>query len=109
MRDIPRTQRGELDLNKLGELLSPRPTLVAVQHVSNALGTVQDVNTIIARAHAAGAKVLVDGAQWVAHFPLDVQKLGCDFYVFSGHKLFGPTGIGVFCLRRCHLITAAAT
>ncbi len=69
--------------------------LVAVNHVSNALGTVNPVQQMAADAHAAGAVILVDGAQSVAHWPVDVQAMDCDFYTFSGHKLFGPTGIGV--------------
>ena len=69
--------------------------MVALNHVSNALGTVNPVAEIIRQAHAVGAKVLLDGAQAIAHYPVDVQALDCDFYTFSGHKLFGPTGIGV--------------
>jgi len=91
---VPVTERGDIDLAALDALLDERVRLVAVNHVSNALGTVNPVVEIASRAHAAGALLLVDGAQAVAHFPVDVQALGCDFYAFSGHKLFGPTGIG---------------
>ena len=92
---VPVTDAGEIDLFALDTLLDERVKLVAVNHVSNALGTVNPVREIARRAHAAGALVLVDGAQSVAHWPVDVAALDCDFYTFSGHKLFGPTGIGV--------------
>lgn len=92
---IPVTDRGELDLEVFESLLSERTKLVAVTHVSNALGTINPVEKIIAAAHAHGAKVLIDAAQSAPCLPLDVQKLDCDFLAFSGHKLFGPTGIGV--------------
>ena len=92
---VPVTDEGEIDLSALDTLLDERVKLVAVNHVSNALGTVNPVREIARRAHAAGALVLVDGAQSVAHWPVDVAALDCDFYTFSGHKLFGPTGIGV--------------
>jgi len=100
VRVIPMNDDGELILDELDKLLTERTKLVAIQHVSNALGTIQDVQTIVARAKAIGAKVLIDGAQWVAHHPTDVQAIGCDFYALSGHKLFGPTGIGVLWGRR---------
>ncbi len=92
---IPILDSGDIDLNALDALLDERVKMVAVNHVSNALGTVNPVAEIIQKAHAVGAKVLLDGAQAVAHYPVDVQALDCDFYTFSGHKLFGPTGIGV--------------
>jgi cysteine desulfurase/selenocysteine lyase len=92
---IPVTDGGEIDLDALDGLLDERVRMVAVNHVSNALGTVNPVADIIRRARAVGARVLVDGAQSVGHWPVDVQALDCDFYTFSGHKLFGPTGIGV--------------
>ena len=92
---IPVLDSGDIDMNAFDALLDERVKLVAVNHVSNALGTVNPVDTIIAKAHAVGARVLLDGAQAVAHYPVDVQALNCDFYTFSGHKLFGPTGIGV--------------
>jgi cysteine desulfurase/selenocysteine lyase len=95
----PINDRGELEMDAFDALLGPRTRLVAVAHVSNALGTVNPVATIIERAHAVGALVLVDGAQAVAHQAVDVQALGCDFYAFSAHKLYGPTGIGALYAR----------
>lgn len=100
LRRIPMTDDGDLDLSNLESLLNSNTKMVAIQHVSNALGTVHDLPTIIRRARDVGAKVMVDGAQWVGHFPTDVIGLDCDFYTFSGHKLFGPTGIGVLWGRR---------
>jgi cysteine desulfurase/selenocysteine lyase len=94
-RAVPITDRGELDLEAFDRLLTDRTRLVAVGHVSNALGTVNPVRELAARAHRQGALVLVDGAQSAPHFPIDVSELGCDFFAFSGHKLYGPTGIGV--------------
>lgn len=94
------TELGEIDLGALDSLLDERVKLVAVNHISNALGTINPVKAIADKAKAVGAKVLVDGAQAVAHFSVDVESLGCDFYAFSGHKLFGPTGIGVLWGRR---------
>jgi cysteine desulfurase / selenocysteine lyase len=91
----PIDRRGELVFDEYLKLLSPRTKLVAVAHVSNALGTVLPVKRIIDTAHAHGAVVLVDGAQAVPHSAVDVRALGCDFYVFSSHKIYGPTGIGV--------------
>jgi cysteine desulfurase/selenocysteine lyase len=95
LRVIPITDDGELRIDRYEALLCDRTRLVAVPHVSNALGTINPVADIVRRAQARGIAVLVDGAQAVAHMPVDVQALGCDFYVFSGHKVFGPTGIGV--------------
>jgi cysteine desulfurase/selenocysteine lyase len=92
---IPMTDDGELILDSLDELITDRTKLVGVVHVSNVLGTVNPVKAIIAKAHAKGVPVLVDGAQAVPHLRVDVQDLDADFYVFSGHKLSGPTGIGV--------------
>ena len=92
---VPVTPSGELDPDAFRALLSPRTKFFGCVHVSNALGTINPVETLVREAKAVGATVLVDGAQAVAHFVPDVQKIGCDFYVFSGHKLFGPTGIGV--------------
>jgi cysteine desulfurase/selenocysteine lyase len=91
----PIDDAGELILGEFERLLGPRTALVAVAHVSNALGTVMPVREIVQMAHARGVPVLVDGAQAVSHFAVNVRELGCDFYVFSGHKVFGPTGIGV--------------
>ena len=95
LRAVPITDRGELRLDTLEAMLTPRTKLVALSHVSNALGTVNPVKDVIAAAHRRGIPVLVDGAQAVAHIPVDVQELGCDFYAFSGHKIYGPMGIGV--------------
>ena len=92
--------RGVLDIGQLSEMVTPEVKMVAIQHVSNALGTIHDVAAIIAAAHDVDATVLVDGAQWVGHYPTDLPALDCDFYVFSGHKLCGPTGIGVLWGRR---------
>jgi cysteine desulfurase / selenocysteine lyase len=91
----PISRRGELELEAFRALLSDRTRLVAVAHVSNALGTVLPVREIVALAHARGVPVLLDGAQAVPHMAIDVRALDCDFYAFSGHKLYGPTGIGV--------------
>jgi cysteine desulfurase / selenocysteine lyase len=95
LKVAPIDHRGELLFDEFLKLLSPRTALVAVAHVSNALGTVLPVKRIIDSAHAVGAVVLVDGAQAIPHSQVDVRALGCDFYAFSGHKLYGPTGIGV--------------
>ena len=95
LKVIPFHDNGELATEQLDELLTERVKLVGVAYVSNVLGTVNPVQDIIRRAHAVGAKVLVDGAQAVQHLPIDVQELDCDFFVFSGHKLYGPTGVGV--------------
>ncbi|WP_279464084.1 SufS family cysteine desulfurase [Aeromonas veronii] len=95
IRVIPLDERGDLDLDAYHAMLGPRTRLVSVAHVSNALGTINPVNRIVAAAKAVGAVTLIDGAQAVAHLEVDVQAIGCDFYAFSGHKLYGPTGIGV--------------
>ncbi len=105
IRVIPINDAGELQLDDYHALLSPRTRLVAVNQVSNALGTINPVAEIIAAAHAVGALALIDGAQWVAHGVTDVQALDADFYVFSGHKLYGSTGIGVLYGKR-HLLDA---
>lgn len=99
LKVVPVTDRGELDLGAFERLLGPRTRLLAIAHVSNALGTVNPIEPMIRQAHAVGALVLVDGAQAVAHQPVDVRRLGSDFYAFSGHKLYGPTGIGVLHAR----------
>ena len=95
LRVVPMNGRGELLMDEYEKLLIPRTKLVAVSHVSNALGTVNPVRQIIAMAHEHGTPVLVDGAQAVPHLQVDVQELDCDFYAFSGHKMYGPTGVGV--------------
>jgi cysteine desulfurase/selenocysteine lyase len=92
---VPVTDEGLLDLDVLDELLAQSPKLVAVGHVSNVLGTINPIAEIVERAHAAGALVLVDGAQAVPSLPVDVASLGADFYAWTGHKAYGPTGIGV--------------
>jgi cysteine desulfurase / selenocysteine lyase len=99
LRAIPIDDRGDLRLDDYERLINERTRLVAIAHVSNALGTVNPVRAIVERAHARGIAVLVDGAQAVAHGRVDVQELGCDFYAFSGHKVFAPTGIGVLYAR----------
>ena len=95
LRVVPIDDSGELLLDEYEKMLSPRTKLVSITHVSNALGTIVPVEQIIALAHAQSIPVMLDGAQAVPHMPVDVRALDCDFYVFSGHKLFGPTGIGV--------------
>lgn len=95
IRVIPLDERGDLDMAAYHTMLGPRTRLVSVAHVSNALGTVNPVTQMVAAAKAVGAVTLIDGAQAVAHLEVDVQAIGCDFYAFSGHKLYGPTGIGV--------------
>lgn len=100
---IPINSIGELDLDTFRSLLSERTRLVAVAHVSNVLGTVNPVKEIISIAHHAGVPVLVDGAQAVAHLTVDVRDLDADFYVFSSHKMYGPTGVGVLYGKRWYL------
>ncbi len=95
LRVVPINDRGEFLFDDYEKLLGPRTKLVSVVHVSNALGTINPVKRIIDAAHRRGARVLIDGAQAVPHMPVDVQELDCDFYAFSGHKVYGPTGIGV--------------
>jgi cysteine desulfurase/selenocysteine lyase len=95
LRVAPIDARGQLVLEEFEKLLGPRTKLAAVTHVSNALGTINPVRELVALAHARGVPVLVDGAQAVPHQPVDVQDLAADFYCFSGHKLFGPSGAGV--------------
>jgi len=95
LKVIPFYEDGSLKLEAYEALLSERTKLVSVTHVSNSLGIINDIEFIIQKAHKKGAKVLIDGAQSIQHFQLDVQQLNCDFYAFSGHKVFGPTGTGV--------------
>ena len=95
LKYVPINDAGELILEEYEKLLNEKTRLVSVGHISNALGTINPIETIIEKAHAVGAKVLIDGAQAVPHTRVDVNELNCDFYAFSGHKLFGPTGIGV--------------
>mgnify|MGYP006420595923 CR=1 FL=1 len=100
LRTIPVTAAGRLDLAALPERLGPRTRLIAVTHASNVTGALTDVGAIVAAARAVGARVLLDGAQYVPHAQVDVRALGVDFYCFSGHKVFGPNGIGVLWVRR---------
>jgi cysteine desulfurase/selenocysteine lyase len=95
LKFIPMLKNGELDLGQLNNLLSSKTKLVAVTHVSNALGTINPIREIIEKAHNVGAVVLIDAAQSLQHFKLNVQELDCDFLVFSGHKVFAPTGTGI--------------
>ena len=95
LKVIPMNEKGELIMEEYDKLLSDRTKIVTVNHISNALGTVNPIKEIILKAHAVGAAVLIDGAQAVPHLRPDVQALDCDFYVFSGHKICGPTGIGI--------------
>jgi cysteine desulfurase/selenocysteine lyase len=92
---VPMDEKGQLDLGTIDELLAEDVRMLAIGHISNALGTINPVKDIIAKAKALDIPVLVDGAQAVPHMSVDVQDLGCDFYAFSGHKMFGPTGTGV--------------
>jgi cysteine desulfurase/selenocysteine lyase len=103
LRIAPINDRGELLLEAFSRLLGPRTRIVAVAHVSNALGTINPLHPMIELAHAQGAAVVVDGAQAVPHLAVDVKALDCDFYVFSGHKVYGPTGIGVLYGKRALL------
>ncbi|HAO25591.1 MAG TPA: cysteine desulfurase CsdA, partial [Methylophaga sp.] len=100
LKVIPMTQSGELDLTDFDAMLTERTRILAVGQVSNALGTINPVKSMIARARAKNIPVLIDGAQAVPHMTVDVQDLDCDFYVFSGHKMFAPTGIGALYGRK---------
>ncbi|MFQ3225620.1 MAG: cysteine desulfurase/selenocysteine lyase [Lentimonas sp.] len=100
LKVVPVDDRGVLDMEAFEALLSEKTKLVSVVHVSNALGTINPVKDIVAKAHALGVPVLVDGAQSTPHMPVSVADLGCDFFVLSGHKVFGPTGIGVLWGKR---------
>lgn len=100
LKVVPFNEKGELDMEVFGSLLNERVKLVGVAYVSNVLGTVNPVKEIIDAAHAFGAYVLVDGAQAIQHIPVDVQALDCDFFAFSGHKVYGPTGVGVLYGKR---------
>lgn len=95
LRPIPFSDEGVLDLDAYEKLFSPKTRIVAVNHVSNTLGTINPIADIIRIAHGHGVPVLIDGAQAISHIPVDVQALGCDFYCFSGHKMYGPMGVGV--------------
>ena len=95
LRILPMNQRGELILDSLGKIISKKTKFMAINHVSNSLGTVNPIEEIVKIAHQQKIKILIDGAQAVQHIPIDIQKIGADFYCFSGHKLYGPTGIGI--------------
>jgi cysteine desulfurase/selenocysteine lyase len=105
LRVVPIDDRGEFVMDEYEKLLGPKTKFVAITHVSNALGTINPVRQIVELAHRWNAPVLIDGAQGVPHFKVDVRELDCDFYGFSGHKLFGPTGIGVL-YGKAHLLEA---
>ena len=105
LRVIPMNDRGELLLDEYEKLLTPETKLVAIAHVSNALGTINPIRQMIRTAHQHGIPVLVDGAQAVPHLQVDVQDLDCDFYAFSAHKMYGPTGIGILYGKK-HLLEA---
>lgn len=94
LRWVPVTDAGELDYQQLAEMIGEKTKLVAITHMSNVLGTVTDAQRIVDLSHAAGVPVMLDGSQSAVHLPVDVQALGCDFFVFTGHKLYGPSGIG---------------
>ncbi len=100
IRVLPITDRGEIDLEVLEKQLAGRPRLLAIAHVSNALGTINPIREICAMARAQGVPVLVDGSQAAPHLAIDVMRLGCDFYAITGHKMFGPTGTGALWARR---------
>ena len=95
LKVVPISTAGELDMNAFESTVGERTKLVAITHISNTLGTINPLDAIISKAHSVGAKVLIDGAQAIQHIQVDVQALNCDFYVFSSHKVFGPTGVGV--------------
>lgn len=95
LKAVPFDDNGNLMIEALDDLLTPKTKVVSITQVSNALGTINDIKTIIEKAHAVGAKVVIDGAQGIQHLPINVRELDIDFYAFSGHKVYGPTGIGV--------------
>jgi len=103
LKVIPMNDRGELKLDEYQKLLTPKAKIVAVAHISNSLGTINPIKEMVKLAHAKGVPVLVDGAQGAPHLVVDVQDLGCDFYTVSGHKMFGPTGVGVLYGKAEHL------
>lgn len=103
LRVIPMNRLGELDLKEFGEMLTTKVKMIAVTHISNSLGSINPIEEMIDMAHQKGIPILVDGAQSVAHYPIDLQGLDVDFFTFSGHKLFGPTGIGVLYGKKQYL------
>ena len=100
LKVIPIHNTGELNLEAFENLLTEKTKLLSITHVSNTLGTINPVNYLIEKAHSVGAKVLLDGAQSIQHFQINVQELDCDFFAFSGHKVFGPTGVGVLYVKK---------
>ena len=111
---VPVLDDGRLDLDALDVLLERGPKLVSLVHVSNVVGTINPVAEVVRRAHAAGARVLIDGTQAVPQLPVDLPSIDADFYAWTGHKAYGPTGIGILhgrasCSRRCPRSSAAAT
>ncbi|MEJ6582973.1 MAG: cysteine desulfurase [Crocinitomicaceae bacterium] len=100
LKVIPINSKGELIMDEFDKLLSSKTKLVSVTHISNALGTINPIREIISKAHSIGSKVLIDGAQSIQHTKIDVQELDCDFFIFSGHKVFGPTGVGILFGKR---------
>ena len=100
MKIIPINDQGEIIFEEFLNLLSERTKIVSMVHISNTLGTINPVKEVIAAAHKWGAKVLIDGAQATPHNKIDVKSLNCDFYAFSGHKMYGPTGVGVLYGKR---------
>ena len=100
---IPMNSKGELDMDAFKERLSKRTKMVAAVHISNSLGSINPIEDMVALAHKKDVPVLIDGAQSVAHYPIDVKDMDCDFFVFSGHKVFGPTGVGVLYGKEEHL------
>jgi len=103
LKVIPVTQTGELDLDSFYSLLGPKTRMLAMVHVSNTLGTINPIDTLISAAKEKGIPVLIDAAQTISHYPIDVQQWGADFVVFSGHKMYGPTGIGILYGKKAHL------
>jgi len=103
LKIIPVTDTGELEIDKLQEMITGKTKLVSVVHISNSLGTINPIKEIIRLAHSKGVPVFIDGAQSVPHFKIDVQELDCDFFAFSGHKIYGPTGIGVLYGKEMYL------
>lgn len=100
LKVIPINEKGELIMSEFNNLLTNKTKLVSITHISNALGTINPIREIISKAHKVGAKVLIDGAQSIQHTKVDVQELDCDFFAFSGHKVFGPTGVGILYGKR---------